>query len=105
VSFLSNLFGGGAAAATSSRARELVAAGATVLDVRTPAEYADGHVQGAVNIPVQELGQRMAELGEKSRPVVLYCRSGMRSATAAGMLRVAGFAEVVDVGPMSNFPQ
>jgi phage shock protein E len=90
------------AEAQPSSAATLVADGALLLDVRTPGEFADGHVQGALNIPVQELEARVAEL-DASRPVVVYCRSGNRSGTAAGMLRARGF-EVTDLGPMSAWP-
>lgn len=83
-------------------ARTMVANGALLLDVRTPAEFSDGHVDGATNIPVQELASRMAEVGPKTRPVVVYCRSGARSATATGMLKSAGY-QVLDVGGMSNY--
>lgn len=62
-----------------------------LVDVRTPAEYAEAHAEGAINIPVQELPRRMGEL-QRSRPVVVYCRSGARSAAAATMLRSAGYA-------------
>lgn len=86
----------------SKRAHELVEAGALLLDVRTKDEFSAGHLPNAKNIPVQELEQRMGELGNnQERPVVVYCRSGMRSARAASMLERAGFREVVDLGPMS----
>lgn len=86
----------------NAKARQMVANGALLLDVRTPAEYAAGHVDGALNIPVQELGSRMRELGPTTRPIVVYCRSGARSATATGMMRSVGY-EVLDVGPMSAY--
>ncbi|MCC6995380.1 MAG: rhodanese-like domain-containing protein, partial [Deltaproteobacteria bacterium] len=71
-------------------ARALVAQGALLLDVRTAGEFAGGHIEGALNIPVQELGQRLGELGDKARPIVVYCRSGKRSSRAASMLKGAG---------------
>jgi rhodanese-related sulfurtransferase len=74
-----------------------------VLDVRTPEEFASGHVPSALNIPVQELRERHAELGAKTAPIVIYCRSGARSATAAGLLRNLGYSNVTDIGPMSNW--
>lgn len=83
-------------------ARTLVDAGATLLDVRTPQEFASGHASGAVNIPVQALAERRSEL-DPGQPVVIYCRSGGRSAQAARMLRDAGFQSVFDVGPMPNW--
>jgi rhodanese-related sulfurtransferase len=85
--------------------KALVAAGAVLLDVRTAAEFASGHVEGAKNIPVHELEARMAELGPASTPVVVYCRSGARSARAAAMLKARGFSTVKDIGPMSAWPR
>lgn len=75
----------------SVAARQLVEGGALLVDVRTPGEFASGHIGGAVNIPVQDLEGRLAELGSKERPIVLYCRSGARSAHAARVLNNAGF--------------
>ncbi len=82
-------------------ARKLVAEGAALVDVRSPGEYASGHIEGALNIPVDQIAQRAGEIGPKERPVVLYCRSGARSASAAGTLRSLGFQRVEDIGPMS----
>lgn len=81
--------------------RKLVAEGAILLDVRTPGEFQEGHVEGARNIPVQELGTRLREI-PKGASVVVYCRSGGRSAMAAQMLRAQGHS-VLDVGPMSAY--
>ena len=80
-------------------AQALVAQGAFLLDVRTPEEYAAGHIDGATNIPVEEVSGRTAELPTDT-VIVTYCRSGSRSATAAQTLRQAGL-EVCDLGPMS----
>lgn len=82
---------------------QLVADGALLLDVRTPAEFSEGHVDGALNIAVQQLESRLDEL-DPARPVVVYCRSGTRSATAASLLRDRGFS-VTDVGAMSDWPR
>jgi phage shock protein E len=79
-------------------ARARVAAGAALVDVRTPEEFAMGHVAGARNIPVQELGARYAEIPKGQ--VVLYCRSGARSASAAQFLSAKGY-DVLDIGPMT----
>lgn len=98
-----------AAAATPPRAsgpaaaRSLIAAGAALIDVRTPEEHAEGHLPNDALIPVQELGQRMAEIeqlvgGDKTKPVVVYCRSGARAGRAKGMLEAAGFTNVVNGG-------
>jgi phage shock protein E len=63
-----------------------------VLDVRTPEEYAAGHVPGAVNIPNGELASRVAELeGARESDIVVYCKVGVRAAEAIDVLGKAGF--------------
>jgi hydroxyacylglutathione hydrolase len=66
------------------------------LDVRTPKEYANGHVPGAINIPVQELQQRLAEV-PKNKRVYVYCESGRRSGRASEMLMEAGITNIENV--------
>jgi phage shock protein E len=61
-----------------------------VLDVRTPQEYAEGHVPGAVNIPHDQLASRLAEV-PRDQDVVLYCRSGRRAGLAADVLAAHGY--------------
>lgn len=73
--------------------------GATLVDVRTPGEYAQGHVDGALNVPLQELPGGASAI-DQGHPVVVYCRSGRRSAEAARILAREGY-EVHDLGPMS----
>ena len=69
-----------------------------VLDVRTRAEFAEGHIMGAVNIPHSELADRLDELDfEPSAEVVVYCRSGRRAAVAESILTEAGFSGVRDL--------
>jgi phage shock protein E len=66
-----------------------------VLDVRSPEEYAAGHLPGAVNIPHGELAARIGELaGARERDIVVYCRTGNRSAQALEVLDKAGFKRV-----------
>lgn len=77
---------------------DALAAGAKVLDVRTPQEFQGVHFPNAINIPVQLLQSRLAEVGDKNAPVVVYCQSGGRSAMAATMLRSAGYKQVLDAG-------
>jgi rhodanese-related sulfurtransferase len=85
-------------------AKALVASGAKVVDVRTPQEFASGHVPGAINIPYEEVGKRTAEIGPSSTPVVLYCRSGRRSAIAADSLKKAGFQNLYDMQTVTSWP-
>jgi rhodanese-related sulfurtransferase len=66
-----------------------------LLDVRTPEEFAKGHVPGARLVPLQELASRLAELDAyKQRGVIAYCEVGGRAAKAADLLRANGFANV-----------
>jgi rhodanese-related sulfurtransferase len=65
------------------------------VDVRTPAEYAGGHIEGALNIPVEEMEQRWQELDAyRDQQVVLYCRTGRRSGIAMNVLRSKGFTQL-----------
>ncbi|QQR41787.1 rhodanese-like domain-containing protein [Myxococcus xanthus] len=91
-------------AAVGSEARRRVEAGATLVDVRTPEEFASGHLPGAVNIPVDELARRFGELGSPQTPLVVYCRSGARSGRAERLLKEQGFQDVFNLGPMSTWP-
>lgn len=64
----------------------------TVIDVRTPAEFATGHVPGAINIPHDQIGQRLQDIpASKDQPLLLYCRSGRRSLLAEKTLSNAGY--------------
>jgi rhodanese-related sulfurtransferase len=67
-----------------------------ILDVRSPREYAAGHVPGAVNIPHTQLAYRLGELGiDKSEEVVVYCQVGKRAALAEQVLAEAGYTGVL----------
>lgn len=87
----------------SGQAHKLVEAGAKLIDVRSPAEFASGHLPGATNVPLDQLARRIDELGAKDQPIVLYCASGMRSGRALGMLQSEGFSEAHNLGGMSNW--
>lgn len=83
--------------------RALRAAGAPILDVRTSQEWRDGHIEGAVLLPVQELEARIAEVdrlvgGDRTRPLIVVCRSGARAEQARTMLRAHGYSAVVNGG-------
>lgn len=90
------------------QAEELMAAGAPFVDVRTPEEFADGHVPGAINVPVSlaqggakvqnaDFVTVMAALFDKAAPLVVSCQAGGRSARAAALLAQAGFTNVSDM--------
>ena len=74
---------------------DLVTAGAAVVDVRSPKEYAAGSIPGAVNIPLDELRQRMAELPDGD--LVVHCQSGQRSHTAASLIRPGRAGRVLNL--------
>jgi rhodanese-related sulfurtransferase len=83
------------------RVPELRRQGAQIVDVRGPGEFAGGHAEGSINIPLQELDQRIAEL-DPSRWVIVCCASGTRSAMARRKLRAHGFERVLNAGPWRN---
>jgi phage shock protein E len=82
-------------------AKQLVHDGARLLDVRTPKEYAEKHIEGAENAPLDTIGEQ--DLGPKDTPLVVYCHSGKRAARAAAKLRAKGYTRVYDLGAMSNW--
>jgi phage shock protein E len=81
---------------------------ALLLDVRTSLEFSMGHLDGAVNIPHDQIPKRLAEIsehtgGDHSRAIVLYCRSGRRADTAKAKLVKEGYTRVTNLGGMSDW--
>ena len=77
-----------------------------LVELRRPDEFATGHLPGAVNLNVTapDFSQRTAVL-DNTKPTYVYCRSGARSATAAGQLTTAGFAQVANLlGGLLDWP-
>lgn len=105
LSFLSGLLGGGS---TRLSPRAFVAErdpAHPVLDVRSPREFASGHLAGAINVDIHgpdfpEQVEKLAKAGRVNRegPVYLYCRSGARSGRAARILRQQGYEQALNVG-------
>jgi phage shock protein E len=85
--------------------KDKIAAGARVVDVRSPAEFADGAYPGAVSIPLPALPARMMELEPKDTPIVLYCASGARSGQAMRFLKQNGFTDVINAGGLDDMPR
>ena len=79
----------------------LIANVATIVDVRTPGEYAGGHIRGSINIPLNALGSQMGKI-KKDKPVITCCASGMRSGAARSQLLSAGYSEVHNAGSWFN---
>lgn len=76
-----------------------------VVDVRRPDEYAEGHVPGAINIPNEDIGEtRPAALPDLGAPLIVYCRTGVRSKAAADKLAAMGYASVLDMGGIVDWP-
>ena len=79
---------------------------ALFVDVRTPQEYAAGHVAGALNIPHDQMQARWRELeAYRDRPVVLYCHSGRRAGLALQVLQAEGFSQVQNGGGLQGLLQ
>lgn len=93
IQFLSNLLGLG----PKVNYRELVSAGATIVDVRTKGEYQSGHVKGSVNIPLQSIQSQFNRI-PKNKPVITCCASGMRSSQAKSFLKSQGYTDVHNGG-------
>ncbi len=87
----------------ASLVKQKIDAGAMIIDVRSPEEFRDGAYPGAINIPVSEIGSRLADI-PKNKPVVLYCASGARSSSAARTLKQAGYVDVVNAGGLGDMP-
>lgn len=81
---------------------ELKKNGAKLIDVRSAGEFASGHAPGTINIPLQELGNRLREI-PKTSPVVLCCASGTRSGMAKMLLKKNGYRNVYNIGTWSKF--
>ncbi len=82
---------------------EKIRAGATVVDVRSEGEFRSGAYRDAINVPLQVLSGRFDRI-PRDRPVVVYCASGSRSATAARILKKAGYADVSNAGGLRHLP-
>lgn len=89
----------------STNVKDMIKSGAKVIDVRSPAEFADEAFPGAVNIPLGILSAKLDELGPKDGAIVLYCASGARSAQAARILKQAGFSNAVNAGGLDDMPR
>ena len=92
----SNLLSGSFKQINVDKVRELVEAGAYIVDVRERLEFENGHIKGAINIPLSELRERTNEI-PKDKTVYLHCRTGQRSYNAALALQNLGFNNVVNI--------
>ncbi|MBE2247559.1 MAG: rhodanese-like domain-containing protein [Candidatus Competibacteraceae bacterium] len=97
MEFIRKLFGLG----PKVNMQDVVNKGAIILDVRTKAEFQRGHVKGSVNIPLDQLSNNISKLDHR-KTIVTCCASGMRSASAKGILRAKGFETVHNGGSWQN---
>ncbi len=78
--------------------------GYIILDVRTPEEFGDKHIPGAVNIPNEVIGtEEIPELPDKDQLILVYCRSGNRSKQASGKLVDLGYTNIVEFGGINDW--
>lgn len=80
---------------------DLVKQGAVILDVRSPGEYKQGHIKGSINTPLNELTKHISKI-KKDAVLITCCASGMRSASAKGVLKSNGFTQVFNGGGWSS---
>lgn len=97
IDLLKKLFGGGPKVDYAQLLKE----GAVVVDVRSPGEFASGHVKGAINIPLDRLAKDAKKIKAKGA-ILTCCASGMRSASAASQLRSMGYQQVYNAGPWTR---
>ena len=78
---------------------------AILLDVRSQSEFAESHIEGAINIPVVELAGSLSELPDKNAVIIVYCRAGRRSREAVEILVANGYTNIHDMQRMSNWQE
>ena len=79
------------------------AAGAVLLDVRTPQEYREGHIPGSKNVPLQSLDKVTNFVNNQDTPVFVYCHSGARSAQAVSVLEGMGYTNIKNIGGIAAY--
>ncbi len=77
--------------------------GAVLLDVRSPMEYAGGHIPGSKNIPLQTIDKLTTVIENKDVPLFVYCQSGARSSQASAMLQHMGYSNVNNIGGIAAY--
>ena len=77
--------------------------GARLIDVRTSAEFAGGHISGATNVPLQQIASIVSEVPDKATPLFVYCMSGARSQQAVGALKQMGYTDARNIGGIGSW--
>ena len=100
MNIFQSLFGG----AQTIDLKSVISEGAFLVDVRTPGEFAQGHVKGSVNIPLDTVASQLPKFKNKKN-IVVFCRSGGRSSQAKSILNQKGFTNVVNGGTWHHVSQ
>lgn len=88
---------------SKQQAREYWLQGARIIDVRSPAEFAAGHLPDAINVPLGQFAQRLpAEIPDRTTVLLLHCLSGGRSAIAVGQAKTLGYQRVFNLGSLAR---
>ena len=77
----------------------------SIVDVRTPEEYAGEHFPNAINIPLDEVAQRTEDFRKMKKPIIAYCITGSRSGTAVSVLKQNGIADTINGGGLNDLKQ
>lgn len=98
-----NLFG-----SSSNNINELVEQARTtrealIIDVRTPTEFSQGHIENAINIPLDSIQEIANKISDRTTPLYLYCASGARSSNACRFLESQGFEQVTNMGGIASW--
>jgi len=84
------------------KAKELAANGALIVDVRESSEFRTGHINKAVNIPLNNIN-KISSKADKDRDIIVYCQSGARSSSALKRLKAMGYSKVYDLGSINRW--
>ncbi|SOD98379.1 rhodanese-like domain-containing protein [Spirosoma fluviale] len=98
LSLFKSIFG----SSDSSNIKEILSQGAILIDVRSSNEFASGHANGAINIPLDQVDARITQIKSYNKPIVVCCASGMRSARAKSLMAGHGVTDVHDAGSWRN---
>lgn len=86
---------------------KMINEGAILVDVRTQEEYDESHIEGAILLPIDDIDEKSVTeyVGDKTTTIIVYCKSGKRSAQAYQKLKNLGYKSVYDLGAMSNWKE
>ncbi len=100
MNFFQKLFGSG----TNDDLKQMISEGAFLVDVRSNAEFAEGHVKGSTNIPLDKVQSQIAKFKNKKN-IIVFCRSGMRATQAKSILAQNGIVNVTNAGTWNKVNQ